>query len=131
MMSGKLFRVVAGCVGVVLVCGVGGLAWAEDGVLVEDSEVTLTLSVADLGGALTLSVADDEVALAEDPGEAAAGQRAFTGTLPVVTVYDTRDAADIDPDVYWYVVGQVTDFTDAATAGVLPAIPAANLGWAP
>ncbi|MDR1386086.1 MAG: hypothetical protein LBJ44_00545 [Propionibacteriaceae bacterium] len=127
MTNSKIARAAAAGLGALLLCGVGAMAWADDGTHLDDQDqnVALLLNIESLG-ALTLSVAEDEVELTEgvslDPT-----QRVFTGTLHNVTVTDTRDPAAIDDDVYWYVVGQVTDFSAVG----LPDIPALNLGWAP
>lgn len=52
--------------------------------------------------------------------------RQFTGTLPTVTVTDTRTAAEIPAGASWVVLGSASDFTDGAKR-----IGADKLGWSP
>ncbi|KON72555.1 hypothetical protein M768_13690 [Cellulosimicrobium cellulans F16] len=74
-------------------------------------------------GNLALSVASNATSLTEQDSTVD-GTREFTGTLPNVTVTDTR--TEVAEGAYWYVVGSASDFTgDAGT------IAASNLGWAP
>jgi hypothetical protein len=54
--------------------------------------------------------------------------RTFTGTLPEVTVSDSR--IDTPAGRYWYVLGTASDFV-ATDASGNPAIPAEQLGWTP
>jgi hypothetical protein len=77
-------------------------------------------------GALTMSVAPGGVALTEqDTGDPTA--RVFTGTLPTVTVTDTRTATEIPVGASWQVVGTASDL--ASDTG--DAIGADRLGWTP
>ncbi len=49
--------------------------------------------------------------------------REFTGTLPTVTVTDTRIYPDrISPDAFWYVLGSSSDF-----AGMRPSRPSPRI----
>ena len=93
-----------------------------------DSDVDVSVDIAKIdNGALAMTVAGGSATLTEDGSTASARQ--FTGTLPTVTVTDTRDAADIPDGAYWYVLGSITDFTGDAGQ---PAIDAAeSFGWAP
>ncbi|PVW03856.1 hypothetical protein DEA06_10795 [Microbacterium sp. Gd 4-13] len=78
-------------------------------------------------GALALTVAGESAALTET--DSIGTDRVFTGTLPTVTVTDTRLAEDVDPEAFWYVLGSITDFTGDADQ---PDILAADaFGWAP
>lgn len=99
-------------------------ATAADG---DEAGVDLSVSIEDnTPGALTLSVApNDGVALVEDGSDAEARQ--FVGTLPTVTVADTRDADEIPEGSYWAVVGQASEFTAEGRDPIGPEY----LGWAP
>jgi len=78
-------------------------------------------------GNLALSVASNATSLTEQDSTVE-GTREFTGTLPDVTVTDTRTVDQIAEGSYWYVLGSASPFTgDAGQA----AIGAENLGWAP
>jgi hypothetical protein len=77
-------------------------------------------------GILALSVGGTSTTLTETgTGELV---REFTGTLPTVTVTDTRSAEEIPADAAWYVLGSGTDFV--GTDGQDP-IGSGHLGWAP
>lgn len=112
-------------VGGLLIAGVGLAAVADptehgtDGV-----DVNVSISQLDEPGVLAMTVADDAVTLAETTSTDPA-LRQFEGTLPTVTVTDTRTADEIGDGFFWYVVGQASDFTGPAALG------AENLGWAP
>lgn len=99
-------------------------ATAADG---DETGVDLSVSIEDnTPGALTMSVApNDGVVLAEDGSDAEARQ--FVGTLPTVTVADTRDAEEIPEGAYWAVVGQASEFTAEGREPIGPEY----LGWAP
>ncbi len=77
-------------------------------------------------GALTFSVESDSVTLAENG--TTAEMRKFTGTLPTVTVTDTRNPLDIPDGTWWSVLGTASDFE--GTAGQAD-ITADHLGWTP
>ena len=117
-------RVVAASLGAFVLTGVTSLAFAETEREAED--VTVTVDVADLGptGVLAMSVASNATALTENGSDVTS--RVFTGTLPTVTVTDTRAAADIPGDAFWYVLGTASDFTSGTDT-----IGAENLGWSP
>jgi hypothetical protein len=94
----------------------------------QDEDVSVEVVIGALStGALSMSVADDETTLTEATSSDPA-IREFTGDLPLVTVTDTRDTADIAPGVGWYVLGSATDFIGD---GIQPAISKANFGWTP
>lgn len=76
-------------------------------------------------GTLSMTVAGSASTLVESGSTAV--QRRFLGSLPTVTVADTRDAAPGTAVAGWYVLASASDFT-AATG---PAIGAAHLGWTP
>ena len=74
-----------------------------------------------------MTVASSATTLTENGSSATIRQ--FTGTLPTVTVTDTRVFPErIDQSAFWYVLGTSSDFAGDAAQ---PNIPAANLGWAP
>ncbi|PPG07295.1 hypothetical protein C5C27_08350 [Rathayibacter sp. AY2B7] len=121
-----LIRGAAGLAGGVLLLGVAGTAFAADTNYGSD-DVDVNVDIAELPGtgALSMTVAGDSTTLAETGSDNV--RRQFTGTLPTVTVTDTRDPEDVSPDSAWYVLGTAEDFTsaDGSTIG------AENLGWAP
>ncbi|KXK61186.1 hypothetical protein AWW66_14850 [Micromonospora rosaria] len=77
-------------------------------------------------GVLALSIAGDSVALAEDGSTLLVRQ--FVGTLPTVTITDTRAADEVPEGAAWAVLGSATSFVGAA--GQAP-ITAGHLGWRP
>lgn len=123
-------RVATAVVGAATLSVVGGSGVA---VALDDpygnSDVAVTVDIAEIDGpgVLAMTVAGGSTALTE--AGSTATERQFTGTLPTVTVTDTRDPADIPANAYWYVLGSITDFT--GTAGQ-PSISAADsFGWSP
>lgn len=120
---GLFARTAAGALGGMLLLGGAGAAIADE---VDNSDVDVTVDIAALPpvGALTMTVADDSAVLTE----VASGDediRQFNGTLPTVTVTDDRE--EVPAGLYWYVVGQTSDFTGPGTS----TLPAGHLGWAP
>ncbi|OOB92051.1 hypothetical protein [Rathayibacter sp. VKM Ac-2630] len=117
-------RGVAGLAGGFLLLGVAGTAMAAE---LDSNDVDVNVEITELpgGGTLSMTVAGDSTELTEEGSTSVIRQ--FTGTLPTVTVTDTRDPEDIPAEAGWYVVGSTSDFTN--TAGDV--IPAANLGWQP
>lgn len=95
---------------------------------VDDTSVDVNVNIAEVEGPgfLALTVADDSVQLTENGSDVT--RRQFTGTLPTVTVTDTRDSADIPAGAGWAVLGTVSDFTGGTGQA---AITADHLGWAP
>jgi hypothetical protein len=111
--------------------GVGILSVVGAGAAVAATEDTIEVSVQiepdAEPGALALTVAGDSVALTE--GEPVGTDRVFTGTLPTVTVTDTRQASDVPAGTSWYVLGSISDFV---SEGEQPDITAAEaFGWYP
>ena len=94
-----------------------------------DSDVDVSVEIEELDepGALAMTIAGTSAALTEEGSTAT--QREFTGTLPTVTVTDTRDAADVPAGAYWYVLGSITDFTGNAAQPAI--ISADSFGWTP
>ncbi|MCR2817777.1 hypothetical protein NQ166_02910 [Microbacterium sp. zg.Y1090] len=125
--TGMTARLAVAAVGGLVLAGTAGAAFAVDAYGDEEVEVSVSIAPATGSGSLSLSVAGTSSSLTE----VASGEpevRRFDGGLPEVTVTDTREAAEIGADRWWYVVGQATDF--AGDSGQ-PAISAGNLGWAP
>ncbi|WP_328472124.1 hypothetical protein OHA21_09040 [Actinoplanes sp. NBC_00393] len=93
-----------------------------------DAEVEVTVDIAEIEepGVLALTVAGNAVSLAESGSDLLIRQ--FSGTLPTVTVTDTRTASQIPAGSGWAVLGSSSDFT--GTAGQTP-ISASHLGWKP
>ncbi|MDG4798032.1 hypothetical protein [Micromonospora sp. WMMD1082] len=91
-----------------------------------DVEVTVDIEEIAEPGVLALSIAGDSVALSEDGSTLLVRQ--FTGTLPTVTVTDTRTADEVPEGAAWAVLGSATDFV--GSAGQAP-IGAGHLGWKP
>ncbi|MFI7434331.1 hypothetical protein [Micromonospora haikouensis] len=98
-------------------------AMAEDGA---DVRVTVDIEEIREPGVLALSVAGDSVALSEDGSTLLVRQ--FVGTLPTVTVTDTRTADEVPAGAAWAVVGSASDFV--GSSGQAP-ISAGHLGWKP
>lgn len=124
------FKLITRCsavtVGAVLLAGVAGLAVAEENHGDQDVDVNVAITEIATPGVLAMSVAGTSATLVEDGSTPTVRQ--FKGNLPAVTVTDTRDAADIEEGLGWYVLGSSTDFTGSAAQ---PAISAGHLGWAP
>lgn len=107
--------------------GVAGPAVADDD---PDNgiDVSVTIEPNTTPGEVSMTVADNGgVALREDGSNAAARQ--FVGTLPTVTVTDSRRPEEIPAGDFWAVVGQASEFT--ATSGSAPPIGPQFLGWRP
>ena len=122
-------RVAAGAAGAVLLVGVAGAAFADDdpGYGTDDVDVNVQIDEAAEPGVLAMTVAGDATSLTESGSTPTVRQ--FTGTLPTVTVTDTRVFPDrLDPGAYWYVLGTSSDFIGDAAQ---PDIPAGHLGWTP
>lgn len=94
----------------------------------DSGELEVTVEIEEIAepGVLALTIAADSVALSEDGSTLLVRQ--FVGTLPTVTVTDTRTPDEIPDGVGWAVLGNATDF--AGDAGQDP-ISAGHLGWRP
>jgi hypothetical protein len=92
-----------------------------------DVEVSVAIESTVEPGNLALSVAADSTTLAE-VDSSVEGTRQFDGTLPAVTVTDTRAAEEVPEDGAWAVLGQASDFEGDDGQ---ESIGAENLGWAP
>ncbi|ANJ25902.1 hypothetical protein [Agromyces aureus] len=113
-------------VGTLLLAGVAGAAMAEENHGDHGVDVTVAIEEITEPGILAMSIAGATTSLTENGSTETVRQ--FTGSLPTVTVTDTRTADDIPAGAAWYVLGSSTDF--AGDAGQ-PAIAAGHLGWAP
>lgn len=93
-----------------------------------DGDVDVTVDITEVlePGVLALTLQGSSSALTESGSDALTRQ--FVGSLPTVTVTDTRTAEEVEPGASWYVLGTATDFLGGAGQDT---IPAANLGWAP
>lgn len=110
--------------GATILAGAAGAATAAE--QDEDIDVTVEIAEIDEPGVLAMSVAGSSVALAENGSTPT--MRQFTGSLPTVTITDTRTAEEIPDGAFWYVLGSASSFTGD---GGQPEISATNLGWAP
>ncbi|MCJ1688375.1 hypothetical protein [Rathayibacter sp. VKM Ac-2927] len=120
-----LVRGVAGLAGGLLLLGVAGTAIADEQRGSDDVDVNVDIAPLTTPGSLSMSVAGTSTSLTENGSTSVIRQ--FTGTLPTVTVTDTRDPEDIPEGAGWYVLGTASDFT--STTGDV--IGAENFGWAP
>lgn len=92
----------------------------------DDVQVTVDIEEIREPGVLALSIADGSVALSEDGSTLLIRQ--FVGTLPTVTVTDTRTPEEVPDGAAWAVLGNATEFV--GSAGQAP-ISAGHLGWKP
>ncbi|WP_373872399.1 hypothetical protein, partial [Acrocarpospora phusangensis] len=108
--------------------GVSGPAMAADDPDTNGVEVSVTIEPLRVPGTVSMTVADNTgVTLSENGSNDAARQ--FTGTLPTVTVTDTRLPDEIPTGDFWAVVGQSSQFV--ATGDPTKTIGPQYLGWAP
>ncbi|MEV4658666.1 hypothetical protein [Micromonospora sp. NPDC049301] len=117
----------AGAAGAVLVGTVALQApsQAEPG---DSTDVRVTVDIEEITepGVLAMSIAGNSVALSEDGSTLLVRQ--FVGSLPTVTVTDTRTPEEVPDNAAWAVLGSATDFVGGA--GQAP-ISAGHLGWKP
>ncbi|MFB8387543.1 hypothetical protein ACFC3F_10445 [Microbacterium sp. NPDC055910] len=116
-------RVGAMAFGTLLLASAGAAVATADEV-VDDGSVNINVEVTDRypSGVLAMSVAANETSLTEqDSGDPLV--RSFTGTLPTVTVTDTRAVV---PDAEWFVLGTASAFTSGTNT-----IGSEHLGWSP
>ncbi|MEV6695189.1 hypothetical protein AB0M35_27325 [Micromonospora sp. NPDC051196] len=95
---------------------------------VDSSDVRVTVDIEEIRepGVLAMTVAADSVALSEDGSTLLVRQ--FVGTLPTVTVTDTRTADEVPEGAAWAVLGSASDFVGDAEQAP---IGAGHLGWKP
>jgi len=124
------YRVATAVVGAMTLAVVGGSGVAaiadQYG---NDEDVAVSVAIAPLAtpGTLAMTVAGGSSTLVENGSTAT--NRQFIGSLPTVTVTDTREAADIPAGVYWYVLGSISDFVGATGQ---PSISSEDsFGWTP
>ncbi|SNT34429.1 hypothetical protein SAMN05216276_103572 [Streptosporangium subroseum] len=91
-----------------------------------DVKVTVEIEQIKEPGVLAMSIAADSVALSEDGSTLE--NRQFLGTLPTVTVTDTRTMEEVPSGAAWAVLGNASNFT--GDSGQAP-ISAGHLGWKP
>lgn len=113
-------------VGATALAGIGGVAAAETEHGSNDVDVNVSITPNETEGVLAMTVDGTAVTLVEDGSTAL--MRQFTGTLPTVTVTDTRSVDGIEPGVGWYVLGTSSSFTGSAGQAD---ITADHFGWAP
>lgn len=131
MTRGLAARVSAVAVGGLLLAGGAGAAMAEE---IGDDDIEVNVEIAPLAeGALTLTVGGTSETL-EEVASGVPTLREFRGSLPTVTVTDTRSVEQIQEGLddgegrWWWVLGQASDFVGQSGQ---PSISAGHLGWAP
>ncbi|MBQ0902193.1 hypothetical protein [Micromonospora sp. U21] len=94
----------------------------------DSADVRVTVDIEEIAepGVLAMSIAGNSVALSEDGSTLLVRQ--FVGSLPTVTVTDTRTAEEVPDNAAWAVLGSATDFVGGATQAP---ISAGHLGWKP
>lgn len=108
-----------------LVCGGSAIAATVEPGGSSDVGVDVDIARVTTPGALIMTVAPGRATLQEDGSTDTV--RRFTGSLPQVTVTDTRNAAQLATCSGWYVLGSASAFTGAGGA----TIGADHLGWSP
>ncbi|MCJ1709472.1 hypothetical protein [Microbacterium sp. VKM Ac-2923] len=123
--KGAAARLAVAAVGSLVLVGTASAAFAAE---VGDKDVDVNVNITPVvgPGSLSLTVAGTSATLAET-ASGAPEVRQFNGSLPTVTVSDTRAVGDIPADHFWYVVGQASAFTGPGGAS----ISADHLGWTP
>ncbi|MEU7889108.1 hypothetical protein AB0B54_26705 [Microbispora bryophytorum] len=117
----------ASVLGLALAC-VATPALADDPGSGSGIDVSVTIEPTTTPGQISMTVADnDGVSLQENGSDATARQ--FVGTLPTVTVTDTRQPEDIPAGEFWAVVGQSSQFVAADDPA--KTIGPEYLGWKP
>ncbi|NQX16607.1 hypothetical protein [Rathayibacter sp. VKM Ac-2857] len=112
--------------GLILATVGGAAAFADTEYDNNDVDVSVTIPEIEGPGVLAMTVAADSTTLAESGSTPVVRQ--FIGTLPTVTVTDTRDADEVPEGAGWYVLGSASDFVGATGQ---PSIGADHLGWTP
>lgn len=119
-------RIAVAAAGSLVLAGAAGTAFAEE-FGNEDVDVNVEIAPLEEPGALSLSVEGTSSMLSE-VASGDAEIRQFDGTLPVVTVTDTRAPEEVPEGAFWYVLGQASEFV--GDAGQDPLAPG-HLGWVP
>lgn len=114
--------------GAALLVSAGSAALAEGTGAGDSQGVDISVEIAPVEGpgALAMTVAAASTSLEENGSTEL--ERVFTGSLPTVTVTDTRTPEDVPADSFWYVVGTASDFHDSVGGET---IAANHLGWSP
>ncbi len=109
--------------------GLAGPAAADDDPAASNGiDVSVKIEPTTTPGQISMTVADNTgVSLQENGSNATARQ--FVGTLPTVTVSDTRKPEDIPAGEFWAVVGQASQFVAADDPA--KTIGPEYLGWKP
>ncbi|MEV6868098.1 hypothetical protein AB0M44_44855 [Streptosporangium subroseum] len=124
----KTAQVLAASVLAFALAGLAGPAMAADDPDTDGVEVSVTIEPLRVPGTISMTVAGNTgVTLAENGSNAAARQ--FTGTLPTVTVTDTRLPDEIPDGEFWAVTGQSSQLV--ATGDPAKTIGPEYLGWTP
>ena len=126
MKKTNLMRIAAATTGTIVLAGMATAALAEENHEENSVDVEVEISEITEPGILALTVGGTSTALTETGTDELV--REFTGTLPTVTVTDTRSPEDIPADAAWYVLGSGTDFVGADGQD---SIGAGHLGWIP
>ncbi|WP_435735438.1 hypothetical protein V5D56_11255 [Cellulosimicrobium sp. PMB13] len=92
-------------------------------------DVNVEIAPIEEPGVLAFSVATNATTLTENTANTRPEIREFLGTLPTVTVTDTRDVEGIPEEAAWAVTGSASDFVDSANPANV--ISAGHLGWTP
>ncbi|MFI7026182.1 hypothetical protein [Micromonospora sp. NPDC049900] len=121
-------RLIAAAAAGALLAGSVALASPALAEPVDSTDVRVTVDIEEVKepGVLAMSIAGNSVALTEDGSTLLVRQ--FTGTLPTVTVTDTRTADEVPEGSAWAVLGSATNFV--GSSGQDP-ISAGHLGWKP
>jgi hypothetical protein len=127
-MSRRRERLVVACAAAAVLTGPVALQSPAHAAPGDSDDVRVTVDIEEIRepGVLAMSIAGDSVALTENGSTLLVRQ--FTGTLPTVTVTDTRTAEEVPDGAAWAVLGSATDFVGDAGQ---PAISAGHLGWTP
>lgn len=121
---GRITRIGAAVLGSAMLLGVGvSAATAEDGAIDVGVDIEALPE-----GSLGLTI-DPEAQVGLTESDSTGDERQFVGSLPEVTVTDTRTAEDVPDGAYWYVVGAIDDFV--GDAGQPDIVAADSFGWSP
>lgn len=125
-MNSLMLRGSAIAFGAALLASAGSAAMADDEQDTQGVDVGVQIEPLTSPGSLAMTVESDSTTLTEAGSTDL--ERVFTGTLPKVTVTDTRTLEDIPDGASWYVMGTASDFRDEQGENT---IAASHLGWSP
>lgn len=106
--------------------GTAAASAAETNMGDQDIDVNVEISEIAQPGVLAMTVAGSGSTELTENGSTEL-VRQFTGTLPTVTVTDTRTADEVPAGASWYVLGSASDFAGPDNTS----IGADHLGWTP